>query len=421
MKHIVVVGGSYGGVACVNELQKHISKDAAVAITLIEKRDARYHCVASYRALVQADFAKNLWIPYTNLFPLDSPHKVIRGTVNEVHSDHVVVDHEGKIHKVPFDFLVLATGSYIPAPAKLKVQSSVEGIILMDKIRDDLQNSQSIIIVGGGACGTEFAGEIKYAYPDKYVALIHDQPSLVDYPRFPQDFKDKAREYLEKRGVEVFLNETAAIEGLSRDNPCQRAHRIITLKNSQRTIESDMQFFSIGIKVDTNYMHTLQPATGAQTKRDSGIPFEVSSIIDAKTRAIHVKPTLQLDHGDDFPNIFAIGDISNADPVPTAYAAATAGEVTARNIIILLKREMQPAANLHENTGSTRWCKSSKESKLEEYAPVKTLMVLAMNPTGGVSNLPVVGTLFGGLAAWALKSGDMFCDRFWKEMNMPRP
>ncbi|KAG0351661.1 Apoptosis-inducing factor 2 [Podila minutissima] len=419
MKHIVVVGGSYGGVACVNELQKHISNDASVAITLIEKRDARYHCVASYRALVQADFAKNLWIPYTNLFPLGSEHKVVRGTVTEVHGDHVVVDHEGKIHKVAFDFLVLATGSYIPAPAKLKVQSSAEGIALMDNIRANLQSSQSIVIVGGGACGTEFAGEVKYAYPDKYVALIHDLSSLVDYPRFPQDFKDKAREYLEKQGVEVFLNESVEIEGLSRDNPCQRAYRTITLKNSHRAIESDMQFFSIGIKVDTNYMHTLQPAAASQTRRDSVIPFNVSSIIDTKTSAIHVKPTLQLDHGDDFPNIFAIGDISNADPVPTAYAAATAGEVAARNIIVLLKREMH-AANIHENTGLTR-CFKSNENKLEDYAPVKTLMVLAMNPTGGVSNLPVVGTLFGGLAAWAVKSSDLLSGRFWKEMNMPRP
>ncbi|KAG0033137.1 Apoptosis-inducing factor 2 [Podila clonocystis] len=420
MKHIVVVGGSYGGVACVNELQKHISKDAAVTITLIEKRDARYHCVASYRALVQPEFEKNLWIPYTNLFPLDSAHKFVRGTMTEVHGDHIVVDHEGTIHKVAFDFLVLATGSYIPAPAKLKVQSSVEGIALMDKIRTDLQNSQSIVIVGGGACGTEFAGEIKYAYPDKYVALIHDQSSLVDYPRFPQDFKDKARAYLEKQGVDVFLNERVDIEGLSRDHPCQRAHRTITLKNSHKVIESDMQFFSIGIKVDTNYMHTLQPSAAAQTKRDSVIPFDVSSVIDTKNSAIHVKRTLQLDHGDDFPNIFAIGDISNADPVPTAYAAATAGEVAARNIIVLLKREMQPASNA-QDSGLTRCCKSGNESKLEDYAPVQTLMVLAMNPTGGVSNLPVVGTLFGGFAAWAVKSGDMFSGRFWKEMNMPRP
>lgn len=376
--------------------------------------------MASYRALVQADFAKNLWIPYINLFPPGSPHKVVRGTVTEVHGDHVVMDLDGSIHKVSFDYLVLATGSYIPAPAKLKVQSSAEGIALMDKIRADLQRSQSIVIVGGGACGTEFAGEIKYAYPDKYVALIHEQPSLVDYPSFPQNFKDKAREYLEKRGVEVILNERVEIEGLSRDHPCQRAHRTISLKNSHRVIESDMQFFSIGIEVDTHYMHTLQPAAAAQTKRDSGIPFDVGSIIDTKTKAIHVKSTLQLDH-DDFPNIFAIGDISNADPVPTAYAAATAGEVAARNIIVLLKHEMQTAGNVQENTGTTRCRKSSHENKLEDYAPVKELMVLAMNPTGGVSNLPVVGTLFGGLAAWAIKSGDMFSGRFWKEMNMPRP
>ena len=36
-KHIVVVGGSYGGVACVNKLLHYLSKDTNVQITLIEK------------------------------------------------------------------------------------------------------------------------------------------------------------------------------------------------------------------------------------------------------------------------------------------------------------------------------------------------------------------------------------------------
>jgi NADH dehydrogenase FAD-containing subunit len=36
-KHIVIIGGSYGGVACVNKLLRYLSKDTSVVITLIEK------------------------------------------------------------------------------------------------------------------------------------------------------------------------------------------------------------------------------------------------------------------------------------------------------------------------------------------------------------------------------------------------
>ncbi|KAG0339698.1 Apoptosis-inducing factor 2 [Podila humilis] len=427
MKHIVVVGGSYGGVACVNELKKRLPHDMEVAITLIESRDARYHCVASYRAMVKPAFAKNLWIPYTNLFPKDSMHKVVRGTVTEVHRDHVLVTSTAaESHKVTFDFLVIATGSSIPAPAKLKVSSSEEGIAQMNKIRDDLVQSKSIVIVGGGACGTEFAGETKYAFPDKHVTLIEGMSSLVDYPRYPQAFKDRAREYLEQRGVEVILGETAEIEGLSRENPCQRAPRAIRLKNSNRTIESDMQFFSIGMQVDTSFIKTLETSvpvsssstmdTGTTTaedvrqKRDSVMSITVDSIIDKKTKALHVKSTLQLDHPD-FPNIFAVGDIANADPVPTAQAAAVQGGVAARNIVTLLSKMMSPS---RENT-------CCGDGKLENYVPVKELMLLCMDPTGGVSNLPVVGTHFGGWAAWFIKSQDLFSGRFWREMNMPKP
>ncbi|KAF9424679.1 Apoptosis-inducing factor 2 [Podila epigama] len=417
MKQIVIVGGSYAGVACAKELLKQLPKDMPVSITLIENRDARYHCLASYRGLVQAEFAKNLWIPYDNLFPVGSCHKVVRGTVTQVHSDHVMMEYPpGSVNQVHFDYLVIATGSSIPAPAKLEVQSVAEGVALMNKVRHDLENSQNIVIVGGGACGVEFAGETKYAYPNKNVTLIHNKPALVDYPRYPDDFKARVREYLEKHGVEVILNESVEIEGLSRDNPCQRASRTISLKNTNRTIKSDMQFFSIGIQVDPSLIHTLK---SAKTKDGSTDSFSISSLIDAKTKAIHVRPTLQLDH-DDFPNIFAIGDISNADPVPTGMAAISEGETAARNIVTLLRKELQPIDSAKKSTFGV-CCSSKNDGSLEEYSPTKTTMVLAMNPTGGVSNLPVVGSAFGNLVAWAAKSSDLFSGQFWREMNMSRP
>ncbi|KAG0047982.1 Apoptosis-inducing factor 2 [Gryganskiella cystojenkinii] len=452
-KHIVIIGGSYGGVACANTLQNSLDPHLDVAITLIDSRDARYHCIASYRALVQKEFAKNLWIPYTNLFPKNSPHKVIQGTVQSIYHEHVVVQspqnespsssssspgqpnitpgHDDDKHgqsRIHFDYLVIATGSMIPSPAKWMVNSSSEGLRLMDKAREDVLQSQSIVVIGGGACGSELAGELKYAHPDKKVTLIHDMPSLVDYPKFPQSFKDEAKRYLEKQGVDVILNERAEIEGLTRENSIQRAHRTVVLKNSNRTIESDLQFFSIGMKAQTEILSTLQPPTSSTSSSPEGqkkdghhidSTFSIESILDPRTKVIQVRSTLQLDH-DAFSHIFAIGDASNADPVPTCMAAVAAGETAGRNLVKLIKKARKIEAGEPEfETTDGFHCRSWNQ--LEDYRPTQTLMVLAMNPSGGVTHLPVLGTWFGNLGARLVKSGDLFTSRFWKEMKMPRP
>ncbi|KAF9907679.1 Apoptosis-inducing factor 2 [Linnemannia zychae] len=456
-KHIVVLGGSYGGVACIKKLLHNLAKDSNVEITLIEKCDARYHCVASYRALVQKDFAKNLWIPYTNLFPKGSPHRVLRGLVKNIYNDHVLVaaihdnssessTSSSELQRIDFDYLVIATGSVIPSPAKWTVNSSTEGLRKLDDTRDLIVQSERIVVIGGGACGVELSGEIKYAFPDKSVTLIHDMPALVDYPHFPESFKEEARRYLTKQGVEVILNQRVEIEGLSRENSVQKAERAITLKGSDRVIDSDLQFFSIGIKVDTSFISTLEPPSDKVTSdKKAATPFDAAGILlDPKSHVVKVRPTLQLDH-DAFPNIFAIGDISNADPVPTCMAAVAAGETAARNIIkLILKGEKEAASHhqhqhplhhplhVHQHLGDEAESEDRSDdeingynchswNKLEAYVPVRAMMVLAMNPTGGVSHLPVLGTWFGSLAARVAKSSDLFSGRFWREMNMPRP
>ncbi|KAG9326051.1 hypothetical protein KVV02_000762 [Mortierella alpina] len=431
---VVVLGGSYGGVACINKLLQRLPKDSRVAITLVESRDARYHCIASYRALVQKDFAKNLWIPYTNLFPAGSPHKIVRAKVEHVLYDHVLVApidtpssvSSKPLQKIEFDYLVIATGSMVPSPAKWRVTSSAKGIELMDETRKDVEQCKRIVVIGGGACGVELAGEIKYAFPDKSVTLIHDMPALVDYPKFPDSFKNEARRYLEKQGVEVILNERVEIEGLSRENSVQRADRTVRLKGSDRTIESDLQFFSIGMQVDTSIMSTLSPlasskASAADQKKTMD-SFDYKTMLDPKTKAIRVKSTLQLEHNQ-FPHIFAIGDVSTADPVPTCMAAVAAGETAARNLVKLIRMDstsQKRAAGAQPEDGVDGYhCRSW--NSLEDYVPIRPQMVLAMNPTGGVCHLPVVGTWFGSLAAWMVKSGDLFSGRFWGEMNVPRP
>ncbi|KAG0255974.1 Apoptosis-inducing factor 2 [Actinomortierella ambigua] len=394
---------------------------------------------------------KNIWIPYTHLFAKGSPHRVLQGILKEVHHDHVIVQRasqplptedegasksvEGQQDRVDFDYLVIATGSSMPAPGKMPhVSSSAEGLTNLHRIRQDIEASQRILVIGGGACGVEFASEMKYAYPNKHVTLVHGGKHLVDYPGFPQSFKDETLKYLESHDVRVILGEKVeGVPGLSKDSPVQRQTTKVQLKHSGKTLESDLQILTSGITVDTSFLETLRlpsspmsTSLAVTTASLDGTPateqhgaFHFSSLIDEKTHQIRVFSTTQLAHPA-FPNIFVVGDISTADPVPTALAAKAAGEVAGRNITRLMMTN--PSSNLAGCPGTHPHCgPGGRSSGLEEYRAQSAVMVLAMNPTGGVSNVPVLGTHFGNNVAWVVKTRDMFVHRYWNEMNLSPP
>ena len=60
-----------------------------------------------------------------------------------------------------------------------------------------LEKSESVLIVGGGAVGVELAGEIAETYPDKKVTLVHSGTTLVTM-EFGQKFQDQINAAIEK-------------------------------------------------------------------------------------------------------------------------------------------------------------------------------------------------------------------------------
>ncbi|KAF9118872.1 Apoptosis-inducing factor 2 [Mortierella sp. 14UC] len=382
---VVVVGGSFAGVAAIQTLLSSIkSGHKNIQIILIEKRDARHHPIGAFRALVDAEYAKRVWIPYTNLFPKDSHHKIIQDKVTEVHHDHVVL---ASGQTVAFDYLALCTGSNNPAPAKFTVDSSKESIAITNKAREDLQKSKNVVVVGGGACGVELAGEIKTAYPDKTVTLIHATQTLVDYPGYSPVLKAGALTHLRALGVDVVLGVRAEIEGLTFQNSIQVAPR--TIVTPGKTIESDIQFLSVGIRVDTSYISTLKPANNPS--------FDSSTLVHADSHQIKVQKTLQV-FG--FDNIFAAGDCADYSKVPTAAASGVIAPTIAKNIIAL-----------EEAKGK------SKPAKLSHPGWYPSVMLLATGPATGVVAMPLIGTRFSNSISKALKSKDLMIGMTNSSMN----
>ena len=103
---VVVVGGGYAGIGVAAAL------DETADVTLAERRDTFVHNVGALRALVKPSWAPRIFLPYD--------HLLANGTV--IHDMAVRADARGvelaSGQRLSPDFLVLATGSTYPFPAK---------------------------------------------------------------------------------------------------------------------------------------------------------------------------------------------------------------------------------------------------------------------------------------------------------------
>src|ERR1700722_3567957 len=103
---VVVVGGGYGGIAAAKAL------DESHDVVLVEPKDAFMHNIAALRALVDPTWLPRIFLPYEGLL-----------TNGRVVRDRAVVVDPGRVvtasgEEISADYVVLATGSKYPFPAK---------------------------------------------------------------------------------------------------------------------------------------------------------------------------------------------------------------------------------------------------------------------------------------------------------------
>src|SRR4030081_2083218 len=103
---VVVVGGGYGGTAVARAL------DDTTDVVLVEPRDAFMHNIAALRALVDPSWLPKIFLPYDGLL---KNGRIVRDRAVVV-DPHRVVTASGE--EIAADYVVLATGSRYPFPAK---------------------------------------------------------------------------------------------------------------------------------------------------------------------------------------------------------------------------------------------------------------------------------------------------------------
>jgi apoptosis-inducing factor 2 len=193
MKTVLVLGGAYAGASAVRILSEGLPKDDW-RIVLVDRNSHINHVYILPRLAVLPGHEHKGFVPFNHL--LSRPQDVfVQASVRAVHPRHVILDRpfQGDT-RVNFDFLVYALGSKLPAPLDLwgspnpsrvlepYAGTKQQGIAWLKSHQEVIGNAASVLVVGGGALGIQFATDIAAIHPSKNITLLHSRNRLL--PRF---------------------------------------------------------------------------------------------------------------------------------------------------------------------------------------------------------------------------------------------
>ena len=349
---VVVIGGGYGGVNVAKAL------DADVDVVLVEPKDAFVHNIGALRALVDPTFLPKIFIPYDRLL---AHGRVARDRAVDV-TAHRVVLASGEA--ITADYIVLATGSTYPFPAKSNAHDAEDAIDNYRAAHDELIRAERVLLIGAGPVGIELAGEITARWPDKHVTLLDFSDDVLG-DRFRADLRAELRQQLVDRGVELVLGD--GLRGLPPTVASELGTFTVTT-TSGREITADIWFQCFGVSPVSDYLSDDL----ATARRSDGY--------------VTVGPALQVAGHE---NVFAIGDVSTADAKMAGMAGMQA-QLVAENIIKMV------------NGNNT----------LNPYEPFGPAIVVPIGPDGGSGQLPGQKELASRDMVATIKGRDLMVDRY---------
>jgi NADH dehydrogenase FAD-containing subunit len=273
---VAVVGGGYGGFAVAKGL------DEFADVILVEPRDAFVHNVAALRALVEPEWLPSIFLPYDRLL---THGRVVRARAVEVDAGQVLLSSGEQLTP---DYLVLATGSIYPYPAKADTDDTATAISHYRHSHEELVRARRILIVGAGPTGLELAGEIDARWPEKRITILEPEPDILAGP-YKQELRDEVRLQLEERGVEFVLGDALAQEP---ESPPATFGPFAVSTSARCTIEADIWLRCYGLRPVSDYLS----GDLAETRQADG-SIEVTQTLQVKGRA----------------DVFALGDAAAAD------------------------------------------------------------------------------------------------------------
>jgi NADH dehydrogenase FAD-containing subunit len=248
-QRVVIVGGGAAGHKIAYAMQQ------AADVTLVDPKDYLEVPMAVPRLMVAPGSLPAL-IPYREFLP---KAELVQGWLKEVREGSIVVETSARpgTTEVPYDYLVLATGSNYEGDLVKPVSGNVgQRLQHFRSVRKHLEGAGRVLIVGGGAVGIELAGEITETFPGKRVTVVEAGPRIL--PLTSEKPRRWAAEFLQGRGVEILTGERiVAPASTPLGNLDARGGQAVTDKGSR--IDYDVGLWCVGLKPDASYLKAHFP------------------------------------------------------------------------------------------------------------------------------------------------------------------
>lgn len=223
---------------------------------------------------------------------------VLKGWGEVRDAGHIEVTLETDKYDIQVDNLVLATGS---VPARIPVPGAdLPGVVTSEEILEQKTLPESLVIIGGGVIGLEFASI--YHELGVKVSVVEMLPSLL--PNIDEEIPKRLNPLLKKRGMEI-LTKTSVKEIRQEDKGL-----VVIVEDAK------------GIKELT--AEQVLVATGRRPNL-RGIPVDTLGLA-LDRGAIRVNPQMQTS----VPKVYAIGDVVGGAML--AHVASMQGMVAAEHI-----------------------------------------------------------------------------------------
>jgi NADH dehydrogenase FAD-containing subunit len=348
---VLVLGGGYGGINAAKAL------DDVADVTLVDPKDAFVHNVASWRALVELEWLDRIFMPYERLLANGT---FLRDRAAEVDGRRVTLASGTTLEP---DYLILATGSSYPFPAKTDERDSEAARARVREAHSALVGAERVLLLGAGPAGLELAGEIKAFFPDKHVTLADISDDVLAGP-YDQGLRDELRRQLDALGVEVKLGirlrELPAVPAATRGS-------IELTTDAGEQLSADIWYRAFGVTAHTEYLRGALAAA----RNEAGYLR-----VDEHLRVV----------GEE--RVFAVGDISDADRDMAGIATFQA-QVAVANVSALIGG-----------------------GELTSYERYPTAIAIPLGPNGGAGQLPGQDEIAGADVIAELKGRDMLVDRY---------
>jgi NADH dehydrogenase FAD-containing subunit len=356
---VVVIGGGYGGYKVAKAL------DGVADVTIVDPSDAFLHNVASWRALVEPEWLDRIFFPYDRLL---RHGRFLRDLAVEVDGRQVTLASGTRLEP---DYLVLATGSYYPSPAKWGEADSATARAGIRASHEALRGAGRVLVLGAGPSGLELAGEIKATFPDKRVIVADQAPDVLAGP-FDQELREELRRQLDKLGVELALG--SPLRGLPDLEPATAGNVSVTTDEGEE-LAADIWFRCFGVVPATGYLRGAL----AEARDEAGYLR-----VDDQLRVVGQE------------RVFAIGDISDAERNMAGLAGFQA-DFLAANLTALI-------------TG---------EGALGHYQINPPMIAVPLGPEGGAGQFPGFDGVVPPEVVADVKGRAMLVDKHLEHFDAP--